>query len=146
MLFIPLHVKFNFDAAVRRRRSRLCPCGLKKDRHFSLFFQVILRFFHFFRLKAATFQNNVYLCNQVSANRRNATLIKVRFEPQRRCQYDLSGIIIALVLYSVMSKNLGNPDAPSFFKRAATHCLYPRHIRIDHCKLGGAVSAARETI
>ena len=46
--------------------------------------------------------------HQVSANRHNMTLTKVRCEPQWRCQYDLCGIIIALVLYSVMSLNLGN--------------------------------------
>ena len=33
-----------------------------KDRHFSLFLQVILRLFYFFRQKAATFQNILYLC------------------------------------------------------------------------------------
>lgn len=33
-----------------------------EDRHFSLFFPIIRLLFHFFRQKAATFQNNLYLC------------------------------------------------------------------------------------
>lgn len=56
--------------------------------------------------KGGSFPNYLYLCTQVSANRRDTTLLRQEIEPQRRCRYDLCGIIIALVLYSVMSLNL----------------------------------------
>ena len=48
----------------------------------------------------------LYLCTKVSANRHNMALLRQVFEPQWRCRYDFCGIIIALVLYSVLSKNL----------------------------------------
>ena len=101
MLFIPLHVKFNFDSAARRRRSRLCPCDFKKDRHFSLFFQVILRLFYFFSPKGCYFPNYFVLLQMQPSRLRmiEAKDIRLRTVVLERTDRDEAVHILLIVRY-----------------------------------------------